>query len=135
MQGDSYGARCLVRPHNPSHTASPCTRAALKACHTLLSSINDDAICLQGDSYGVRCLVPPYRLLQLGGEVVLELPLPFWVLPEEDLQVGCLEGLKVVIMCYNDSMLLQLRGEVALELPLPFWVLPEEDLQVGCYEV
>ncbi|WIA39722.1 hypothetical protein OEZ86_005784 [Tetradesmus obliquus] len=48
--------------------------------------------CFKGDSYGVRCLVPPYRLLQLGGEVVLELPLPFWVLPEEDLQVHIRES-------------------------------------------
>jgi hypothetical protein len=42
---------------------------------------------LQGDSHGARCLVSPYSLLQLPHEVTLELPLPFWVLPEEDLQV------------------------------------------------
>jgi hypothetical protein len=45
---------------------------------------------LQGDSHGARCLASPYSLLQLPHEAQLELPLPFWVVPEEDLQVGCL---------------------------------------------
>jgi hypothetical protein len=45
--------------------------------------------CLQGDSHGARCLVSPYRLLQLPHELQLELRLPFWVVPEEDLQVSC----------------------------------------------
>ncbi|KAF6254987.1 hypothetical protein COO60DRAFT_1641921 [Scenedesmus sp. NREL 46B-D3] len=40
-----------------------------------------------GDSHGARCLTCPYSLLQLPHEVQLELPLPFWVVPEEDLQV------------------------------------------------
>jgi hypothetical protein len=34
-----------------------------------------------------RCLQSPYRLLQLPGEVQVELPLPFWVDPAEDLAV------------------------------------------------
>lgn len=45
------------------------------------------AALLQGDSHGARCLQSPYRLLQLPHEVQLEMPLPFWVVPEEDLQV------------------------------------------------
>jgi hypothetical protein len=46
------------------------------------------AATAQGDSHGARCLPRPYSLLQQPSEVTLELPLPFWVMPEEDLQVG-----------------------------------------------
>jgi hypothetical protein len=42
---------------------------------------------VQGDSDGARCLVQPYRLLQLPEEVVVEVCLPRWVVPQEDLQV------------------------------------------------
>jgi hypothetical protein len=44
-------------------------------------------LCKQGDSDGARSLVQPYRLLQLPEEVVVEVGLPRWVLPQEDLQV------------------------------------------------
>lgn len=51
--------------------------------HDLLSCY----IAIQGDSHSVRCLQAPYSLLQLPHEVQIELPLPFWVVPEEDLEV------------------------------------------------
>lgn len=48
---------------------------------------SSQALSLQGDSHAARCLQSPYSLLQLPCEVQIELPLPFWVVPEEDLEV------------------------------------------------
>eukprot|EP00775_Hariotina_reticulata_P011937 gene11937-12080_t len=44
--------------------------------------------CFKGDSYASRCLCSPYSLLQLPHEVQLEMPLPYWVEPAEDIQVS-----------------------------------------------
>lgn len=53
---------------------------------------------MQGDSHHARCLKSPYSVLQLPHEVHIELPLPFWVLPEEDLEVTINDmGVTVVV--------------------------------------
>ncbi|WIA19449.1 hypothetical protein OEZ85_004064 [Tetradesmus obliquus] len=90
--------------------------------------------CFKGDSYGVRCLVPPYRLLQLGGEVVLELPLPFWVLPEEDLQVHigessigiAVDGLLKLQRTYWGAADAKAGSRKVVDVPASSWCVLEE---------
>ncbi len=42
---------------------------------------------MQGDTWGARCLEPPYTLSLSPSEATLELPLPRWIVPSEDLTV------------------------------------------------
>lgn len=65
--------------------------------NTIIYKTPVPAVC-QGDHYMARHLQSPYRLVQLPSEVHLELPVPFWVHPAEDVQVDIgTRGLTVVV--------------------------------------
>jgi len=60
---------------------------------------------VQGDPYMARHLQSPYRLVQLPSEVHLELPMPFWVHPAEDVQVDI--GTRELTMVVDGVLKLQ----------------------------
>lgn len=75
---------------NPS-LLPPSTSARPSHMLTLPRTTTATAMCvcvsLQGDPHMARHLQSPYRLVQLPAEVQLELQVPFWVQPTEDVKV------------------------------------------------
>jgi hypothetical protein len=68
----------------------------------------------QGDSAGARCLVPPYKLTLSQSEAALELPLPRWIVPSED----------VAVQITRSSIVINVDGAPGGKLVRTFWRPP-----------